>query len=84
MKKQQELKWQRLKQNWLQGEEMPLVKKPVQKTLKNGKIPPQNGELANHCSVPVQITEIKEIKTSEDCKLQWLEDKSQAKNFWLT
>lgn len=84
-KKQQELKWKRLKQNWLRGEEMPLVKKPVYKTQENGKIPAQNGNLENNCIVPIQITEIKEIKFSEsNPKLQWLEDKSQANNLGLT
>lgn len=84
LKKEQEEKWQRLRQNWLQGEDMPLVKKPGQKTLDNGSIAAQNGNLEKHCTIPVQIPEgcIKDvIKT---CSSSNGQDKNLAKNFWLT
>lgn len=79
------MKWQRLKQNWLQGEEMPLVKKTAQKTRENGRIIPQNGDLGNQCTIPMKITEVTEIKSTDiGPKYQLLEDKSLPKNFWLT
>lgn len=82
IKKQREIKWLRLKQNWLQSEAMPLIKKTGQKLQENGKLL-QNEESQNHCIIPVQVTEITEKKASQHSKLEQVEDK-QNKNFELT
>ncbi|CAL1265538.1 unnamed protein product [Larinioides sclopetarius] len=90
-KKTQELKWKRMKQNLLQGEEMPLVNKikTVGKTQENGKIIAQNGgfgSIDNHCCVPLEETNTNDIVLGceNNPKLEWLDDPAQAKNFWLT
>lgn len=89
--KTQELKWERMKQNLLQGEEMPLVKKnkPAYKTQENGMILAQNGgfgSMDNHCCVPLEETNTNDIVLGceNNPKLEWLDDPAQAKNFWLT
>ncbi|GIY60895.1 MFS-type transporter SLC18B1 [Caerostris darwini] len=90
-KKTQELKWIRMKQNLLQGEEMPLVNKikNTDKIQENGRILSQNagfGSIDNHCCVPLEHTNLEEtvIGCENNPKLQWLDDPTQAKNFWLT
>ncbi|GFY64103.1 MFS-type transporter SLC18B1 [Trichonephila inaurata madagascariensis] len=90
-KKTQELKWARMKQNLMQGEEMPLMNKikTIYKTHDNGKIIPQNGgfgTMDNHCCVPLQEANLNEIVVGCETnpKLEWLDDPAQAKNFWLT
>lgn len=80
LQKEQEIKWQRLKQNWLQGEDMPLVKKK-QKTKENGrKVSLQNGNLENHCAIPIEVPQTKENGACQSSKLE----ETKAKNFWLT
>ncbi|GFW11966.1 MFS-type transporter SLC18B1 [Trichonephila clavipes] len=55
-----------MKQNLMQGEEMPLMNKikTIYKTHDNGKIIPQNGgfgTMDNHCCVPLQEANLNEI-----------------------
>ncbi|KAG8184733.1 hypothetical protein JTE90_019335 [Oedothorax gibbosus] len=98
-RKTQELKWLRMKQNLIKGEEMPLMNKGQISTIyrttyesgskftaNNGHCPPiQNGELNNDHGPSILVTQKNVVVGCENNpKLQWLDDASQAKNFWLT